>query len=761
MKNHTSSLFFILYSLFFISFANGQDFTFNSPNGEITLSNTTFEGNVYVGPLTTVIVPEGVIIKLKSAKFLEVMPSAKLIVKGLVTYDNSDPSVPLFNQYFYGIRVIGIPEKSSPGIQTILNGGFPWGNAENNGALIIDGGSILYANSAIVSVNGGIIYVNNAEIGQYRSFGMAYIREGVPLQQISSRPTLAIIKNSEFTNNQYLDNLHDYGINAIDAWFINGINISNCEFIDATTNPQSTSIGLSFLQTGSIISNCTFSNFKDYAIFSQKYLSSIKGYITIRNCQFDNCKTGVYLRGEELTQIHNNTFYCPNSGKNIGIELWGSNAFNIRQNIFHDYGKSLTDNGYSSQAIAIESSGDMGNMVRNNDFFDCVNGVIISEDNRGLQLKCNKFNSNTISASINFTSRVTKLTIPQNKRGISDQGGIFPGDNFGRYLPGNLFSQSCQFSSECDFYISPNHPVVKYYYYYSASSTNLTYPEYHTQNLLLPRINLDAQIEYLSSGCAFNFENFPDIITRKNDAKSLKEGLIPYAEIDTIQKKIDYLEDYIEVENANILWHVLNNEETDSIYDFLKNDVSLQSKLWLAALYIDDNNYDSAYIVLNQISITDQTSYHYLNQQYLLKIVNHFRTGYNLCNFSEVDKSYFESMVNSYSPIAFRSNILLDLMDSICTTNELLSSTRNLVPKNKLKANIIIGPKPSFDFINIQANYAGSTYKIINLTGQKVKGGIINSDAKLSILDINDGIYQLLIYNPDGSISSDKFIKSN
>ena len=731
------------------------------------MTPTIFNGNVIISPLTTVVIPEGVIIKMQSGKYIEVSPSAKLIVKGVVTYDNSDASIPLLYQYFYGIKVRGIPYKSSPGIEAVLNGGFPWGNSNNNGALIIDGGAIQYANSAIVSVDGGIVYVNNAEINHYRSFGIAFVRQLSPPQQMPSQPTLAIVKNSAFQNNQYLDQYYGFVTNAISAWYMHGLRISNCEFSNVITTQESSSMGISLLQSGCIISNCSFNNFNSnesdmYAIFSQKEKSSTKGYITIRNNEFVNCKNSIFLRGEELTQINNNTFYCPDTGQYIGIKLNGSNAFNIRNNTFHDYGKSWSNNGYKSKAIEIESSGDMGNMLRSNYFIDCKSAVEIKNDNRGLQLKCNDFLVNNISSSNNVNSFILSPNAPLNKLGISDQGASIFSDNIGRYLPGNLFSQAClnAIPQECDFMLSPDHPVVNYYYYNSPSTTNRTYPEYHTQNLLIPKKNRAADLEYISSGCAYNFENLPDIISRRNDAQSLMEGLQPYAEIDSIYRKISYLEDYIEIENANILWHVLHNEEIDTVYSFLTNNESLQSKLWLAALYIDDGKYDSAQIVLNQITITDQASYHYLNQQFLLKIASHFGAGSNYCDFNVQDLLYFENMANSHSPIAFRSAILLEIIDSVCTSNEMLSSARNILPKNNSKANIIIGPKPSSDFIHIHANYAGNAYKIINLTGQTVAEGTINSENKLSILELNEGMYQLLIYNKNGSISSDKFIKA-
>jgi hypothetical protein len=369
--------------------------------------------------------------------------------------------------------------------------------------------------------------------------------------------------------------------------------------------------------------------------------------------------------------------------------------------------------------------------------------------------------ANSINSSSNVNSIVRKLSIPVNKRGISDQGASITGDNIGRYLPGNLFSQSCQNTTpqECDFMVSPDHPVVNYYYYNSSNPANRTYPDFHTQNLLLPKKNWAADLEYITSGCAYNFEDLPDIISRRNDAQSLMEGLQPYAEIDSIYQKISYLEDYIEIENANILWHVLQNEEIDSVYSFLINNESLQSKLWLAALYIDDGKYDSAQIILNQITITDQASYHYLNQQFLLKFAGHFGSGSNYCDFNVQDLLYFENLANSHSPIAFRSAVLLEIIDSVCTSNEMLSSVRDILPKNNSKANIITGPKPSSDFINIHANYAGSSYKIINLQGQTVAEGTMNVENKLSVLELNEGMYQLLIYNKNGSISSDKFIK--
>lgn len=727
------------------------------------MSNTNFDGNVFIDQLTTVIIPEGVSVKLKSFKSIEILPSAKPIIRGDVSYDNSNQSVPSDSRIFHGINVWGIPNKSSPGIEAVLNGGFPWGNPDNNGAIIMDGGQIIDSYAAIRSIDGGIVYVNNGLISNYWYSGIIFSRIYSPTQQLPLRPTLAIVKNSEFVNNQPQYSNTDNGTSAIVAEYMHGLKISNCDFYNSISNSDFPSKAIGLHQSGCLISNCKFYDFNlegdNYAIISSKFLSSVKGYITIRNNEFHNCRMSGLLRGEEHTQINNNTFYCPSSKKSIGIELQGSNSFNINNNTFYDYGKSFINDGNLSKGIEIYNSGDMGNILRSNQFFDCSNGVMISEDNRGIQLKCNEFYANSINASINFTSRLTNLNIPVNKREISDQGAIISGDYIGRYLPGNLFTQTCQNANECDFYISADHPDVKYFYYNSTNPSNLTYPEYHTQSYLIPLMNTDAFIENRTSGCYNYLEDLPEIISRKNDAQILKTGLLPFEETDSIQQTLHYLEDYIEIENANLLWHLQNNEEIDTVYAFLKNDDSEQSKLWLASLYLDNGHYDSAELVLNQISISDEDSYHYLNQQFLLKIANHFALGNDVCNFSAQDLSYFETMATLYSPIASRSRVLLGIIDLVCVNNELLSSTRNLNPKRNLKANIIIGPKPSSDYINIQANYSGSTFKIVNLTGQIVKEGIINSKANLSVLDLNNGIFQLIIYNLDGSISSEKFVK--
>jgi hypothetical protein len=51
---------------------NGQDVALFNPNGEIILTDITYTGNVYIAPLTTVIIPKGTVVKLKSSKFIEI-----------------------------------------------------------------------------------------------------------------------------------------------------------------------------------------------------------------------------------------------------------------------------------------------------------------------------------------------------------------------------------------------------------------------------------------------------------------------------------------------------------------------------------------------------------------------------------------------------------------------------------------------------------------------------------------------------------------
>ena len=60
---------------------NSQDINYNSPNNQITLTNINFTGNVTIEPLTTVIIPTGVVIKLKSQKSINIKPSCKIVLK--------------------------------------------------------------------------------------------------------------------------------------------------------------------------------------------------------------------------------------------------------------------------------------------------------------------------------------------------------------------------------------------------------------------------------------------------------------------------------------------------------------------------------------------------------------------------------------------------------------------------------------------------------------------------------------------------------
>jgi hypothetical protein len=742
---------------------NGQDVALFNPNDEIILNDITYNGNVYIAPLTTVIIPKGTVVKLKSSKFFEIQPSAKLIVRGEITYDDLSPAADPLYAYFYGIRVMGISNQSSPGIGAILNGGFPWGNPFNNGVLIVDGGVISYANAAIASFSGGIVYVNNASIHHFRSFGITFVNEN--LNTISEKPTLAIIQNTIFENDQFLDTYYGLGMNSISAGFVHGVKVSNCTIINGVTEPDAFSSGISLEQCGIIVSNCKFSDFNNSitqgsAIRSQKFISSIRGYITIRNNEFNNCRTSILLDGDEHAQVYDNLFNITEIGRYDGIKCFGVNSFNIRYNTFNNYGNFIGNNGHLSTALTISSSGDQGNMIRGNTFNNCLNGIKLIDDNTGLQLKCNDFIASNIYTSMNIGSIVYKLSIPLNKRGISDQGTNIAGDISGKYLPGNLFSQACSGGSgECDFYLSLDHPKVNYYYY--NNEQNRTYPTNHTQNELIPLKARDATIELYSTGCTYNFQDISEILSLKNSAQLLKNDLLPFSSIDSIQKNIKYLAQNIEVEYNSLLWHVVNNSNVDSLYTFLKNNETAQGKLWLAELYLEDGKYDSAQITLNQIIITDQESYSFLNKQYLLRIVSHLGNTNNICNFSSTDLNFFNDLANSYSPVSFRAAKILQLIDSVCNSSQLLSLNHNSPLSKKINEQIIIGPNPSSNYILINTNLSANTYSIVDFTGRNIQNGLINENGYLSIESLKEGLYHLLIYKKDGNLLNARFVKSN
>ncbi|MBU3661858.1 MAG: hypothetical protein FGM41_01500, partial [Bacteroidetes bacterium] len=321
------------------------------------MTNTNFTGNVTIEPLTTVIIPKGVVIKLKSQKSIEIKPSAKLVVNGVIDYDDSDPTIPLFERKFNGIFVRGISTIKSPGIQSVLNGGYPWGNPNSNGALMVDGGEINNGFSSIMSFNGGIIYINNSIISGYRNNGLIF-KHDIPFN-IKSIPTLVIVKNSTFVNSQYLDTYIDVPVIAISASGFHGISVSNCEFYNGITNPDAFSSGIALTQIGISITNCTFESYKDnkIAIFSQSFLGSVRGYINISNCEFNDCGTGILLRGIELAKIKNNNFIPQNAGVSTGIKIFRSTGFDIKGNTFRDYGNSSIGNAHLSDATQIDGSG--------------------------------------------------------------------------------------------------------------------------------------------------------------------------------------------------------------------------------------------------------------------------------------------------------------------------------------------------------------------------------------------------------------------
>ncbi|MBU3662542.1 MAG: T9SS type A sorting domain-containing protein [Bacteroidetes bacterium] len=281
---------------------------------------------------------------------------------------------------------------------------------------------------------------------------------------------------------------------------------------------------------------------------------------------------------------------------------------------------------------------------------------------------------------------------------------------------------------------------------------------YHNPDYLNPKESQAANLENRPFGCIDNDLNYSEIITRKSNANNLRVALLPNSHIDSIKHQIDFLEDFVEIENANAVKYLLTNDTTDYIYTYLKNNNTPQDQLLLAELYLDDGKYDSAQMTLNQISINDQTSYHYLNQQFLSKIANHFASANDLCNFSTIDLTYFENLANTYSPTAFRAESLLELIDSVCTNKLLSAKNSGDFPTYKYKA--IVGPNPSSDIILINQRFKNEEYKIFDIVGKVVKEGRINLQNKLIVEDLKEGIYQLQILDTNGNAFSEKFIKN-
>ena len=111
----------------------------------------------------------------------------------------------------------------------------------------------------------------------------------------------------------------------------------------------------------------------------------------VERAEFDGNKTGIQLSGPgNNVEVVLSDFKLPNtSGEIYGIATQGAHGFKIEQNTFSQ--ASSPSNTFLSAGIRIKENGWWPNKVYKNTFENIANGVWTEGDNRGFEIKCNKF----------------------------------------------------------------------------------------------------------------------------------------------------------------------------------------------------------------------------------------------------------------------------------------------------------------------------------------------------------------------------------
>lgn len=769
MKNNFAKsiylrLFFLSFFFSFFITSLKSEIYYSSPGNTFTLSNITFSDNVEIGPLTTIIIPFGVTVKLKSGLTITVGEGAKLVINGIVTYDENPTDVIRMG---LGIFVKGKLTNIQPNIAQVINGQYPGNNPSANGVVIIDGGTIDHMKYGVFSSFGGIVYANNyTSINNY--YGIYFSGNQMPLDLfVKANPS--VIQNSTFIINEFWGVEPDNSIQTISGIKvigIYGIKILNCNFLNnGTWLWDNINIsGILSEEGGVIVRNSTFSNFNisfdksNYFPIKLYSLLSHIGYkmnVEVSNNIFDNCIHGVFSQGVDLLQIKGNSFFAPINGPETNVDLdvisiEGCVGLKFENNNFNNYYWPK-----SFELVKIVDCGSFGNQIKGNNFTNCKRGITFVGNNRGANLKCNNF----ISPPDDFSKFISVYADPEKTplqlRGIPSQGAIIANDINGAFLPGNTFNNECGDPfGYCDFSISELCPGIEYYTYSSVS--NKTSPTYSSPNInIIP--NIHSNFAYLNFGCASIFE-LPEVIQKRIEGIVLKNEVI--SDIDSFYSDsgnvISFLDRYIEGLDFDITRHFMDSSE-DLLTDFLASDQNYQKKYLYSAHCLNNRDFEIGIQELDLLDTLGTNLELSTYKDYNKKLIELLHAN-ELQDMTESDLSFFEQISNSSTPTASKAKVLLDRISSseyVCSF-AIPESLENGPIYNTLN----ISPNPVSDKIYFPDSIEIVGLDIYSINGTKVASmNFISQSNEVDISDLYRGVYFGILSKSDNTQTKFRFIK--
>ena len=362
----------------------------------------------------------------------------------------------------------------------------------NHGTVIINNATLQNAIYAIennvsnsngidwLKLGGGIIQCNNVSFinCQKGANFLPYTNmnvNGIPIADKS------YFKNCTFKTDLNLNPPYNYiPETAISMWQTKGIIITGNNFINDT--PFSSNIyergkGItSYDATFDVNRDCSVVNattgecagaqniFKNlfYGIDAAASLPSIS--LMVRNSSFLNNHRGVVLHGLHYAKVNNNYFtigepYVTSTSQSFpgGLYLDGCDAYQVQNNTLTN---AVGTSKHLDFGIIANFTGANPNELRQNIFSDIEVGIQAQNQNSGLQIKCNKFITGSISdADISVVSTFPAGTGPANGSIAQQQGACFPSNP--TTLAGNEFSQTCGTANDLHAYF-PYYSTTQY-----------------------------------------------------------------------------------------------------------------------------------------------------------------------------------------------------------------------------------------------------------------------------------------------------------
>lgn len=450
-----------------------------------TVSSTTSWGTAARHFTSNLVVENGATltitgtVEFSTNSSLIVMPGAKVILDG--GHLTADGACGGSNYSWRGVRVLGdVNQNQSPTTHGVF--------------VIKNNGTISHARTAITNAGwtgydfdwgtqGGIIWANNAIFLNNRR-DLQFIRfhnnhNGGVEWNYKARFTNCLFKR----DGQYA---MESPLNAITLWDVNGISFKGCTLENNISDYPYSGNGIyaltaqfkaEDLTTSSGTIRNEFSGY-DYAIHSSNVFS-INRYTTIKNCDFDNNRHGVYLSALSNTEFTNNSFTVPDllvpSGQ---AGLYGSyfdacSGFEFNLNEYSGQGST-----YPKAGAIWRNCGERPSLVYKNSFdnLSCAVEAIGNNKGPGLQgglvFKCNNFGEDNVNALDIGVWKENNSLLPQ---GIAASQGEWNGSlSQSDELANNLFSNNSQ-----DIYNENGSYMFSYHY----GSGNSRFDPYQSFNI--------------------------------------------------------------------------------------------------------------------------------------------------------------------------------------------------------------------------------------------------------------------------------------